>query len=57
MNTPDQYSVSDHFAGKDPIVLEVYQHLLIEMRTFGPVVEQPKKTSSTWSTNPPLPGS
>lgn len=45
MNTPDQYSVSDHFAGKDPIVLEVYQHLLSEMRKFGPVVEQPKKTS------------
>jgi hypothetical protein len=45
MNTPDQYSVSDHFAGKEPIVWEVYQHLLIEMRKFGPVVEQPKKTS------------
>ena len=45
MSTPDQYSVFDHYAGKSPIVLEVYQHLLIEMRKFGPVVEEPKKTS------------
>jgi hypothetical protein len=45
MSSPDHYFVSDHIAGKDPIVLEVYQHLLVEMRKFGPVVEEPKKTS------------
>ena len=46
MSTPGQYSVSCHFAGKDPIVLEVYQYLLSEIRKFGPVVEEPKKTSN-----------
>jgi hypothetical protein len=45
MNTPDKYSVSDHFTGKDPLVWETYQRLLIELRKFGPVVEEPKKTS------------
>ena len=45
MRLPEQYSISDHFAGKDPSVLAIYQRLLAETRKFGPVVEQPKKTS------------
>jgi hypothetical protein len=45
MIAPEQFKVSDHFARKDPLVLEVYQHLLTEMRKIGPVIEEPKKTS------------
>ena len=45
MRLPEQYLISDHFAGKDPSVLAIYQRLLAETRQFGPVIEQPKKTS------------
>ena len=45
MSEPEQYSVSDHFTGKDPTVLAIYQHLLAETRKFGLVIEEPKKTS------------
>jgi len=45
MSTPEGYKISDHFAGKDPTVLAIYQRLLAETRQFGPVIEQPKKTS------------
>jgi hypothetical protein len=44
-SAPDHYSVSDHFAGRKPLVLETYQRLLTELRKFGPVGEEPKKTS------------
>ncbi len=42
---PKSPSVSDHFAGKDPNVKSVYERLLSETRKFGPVLEEPKKTS------------
>ena len=45
MDTLDHHSVSDHFASKDPNVLAIYDQLLAEMRKFGPVIEEPKKTS------------
>jgi hypothetical protein len=45
MSLPPEYSILDHFAGKDPLVLQIYQRLLVETRKFGPVVEEPKKTS------------
>ena len=45
MGTPQEYKVSDHFMDKDPTVQAIYQHLLAETRQFGPVIEQPKKTS------------
>jgi hypothetical protein len=45
MNFPEEYSVSDHFAGKDPVVRAIYDRLLDETRCFGSVVEEPKKTS------------
>jgi hypothetical protein len=45
MSTPEQFQISNHFAGKDPTVLALYQRLLAETRQFGPVIEQPKKTS------------
>ncbi len=38
-------TVSDHFAGKDPIVKSIYARILTEARKFGPVVEEPKETS------------
>ena len=45
MSLPPEYSVSDHFTGKDPLALQIYQRLLVETRKFGLVVEEPKKTS------------
>ena len=45
MGTPEEYKISDHFAGKDPAVFAIYQRLLAETAKFGPVIEQPKKTS------------
>jgi hypothetical protein len=39
------YTVDDHFSGKPPAVREVYDRLLAAVRTLGPVVEEPKKTS------------
>jgi len=39
------YSVSDHFVNKDPNVRTLYDQLVSLVRTFGPVEEDPKKTS------------
>ena len=39
------YSVSDHFVNKDPSVRELYDQLVSLLQTFGPVEEDPKKTS------------
>ncbi|HLO28904.1 MAG TPA: DUF5655 domain-containing protein [Anaerolineales bacterium] len=41
----ETYSVSDHFVKKDPSVRALYDQLVILLRTFGPVEEDPKKTS------------
>ena len=41
----ETYSVQDHFAKKDPQVRVLYDKLLSMLRTFGPIVEEPKKTS------------
>ena len=38
-------SVSQHFEGKDPVVQSIYACILKEARKFGPVIEEPKKTS------------
>ena len=43
--TVAQYSVDDHFQGKDPHVRLIYDHLLTQLRVLGVVDEQPKKTS------------
>ena len=45
MNKPDGPAVTTHFEDKDPIVRKIYDHLLKHSRRFGPVVEDPKKTS------------
>ena len=41
----ETYSVSDHFVNKDPSVRALYDQLVSLLRTFGPIEEDPKKTS------------
>src|SRR5215218_8056871 len=41
----DTYFVNDHFVNKDPVVRTLYNQLVALLRTFGPVQEDPKKTS------------
>lgn len=41
----ESHSVDDHFTRKNPTVREVYDRLLAALREFGPVNEEPKKTS------------
>ena len=40
----DSFTVESHFEGKDS-VRRIYDWLLKEARRFGPVMEEPKKTS------------
>ena len=42
---PETYSVSDHFTNKDLSVRTLYDQLVSLLRTFGPIQEDPKKTS------------
>lgn len=39
------YQVDDHFTGRDPSVRVLYDGLLKMLRTFGPIIEEAKKTS------------
>lgn len=41
----DTYSVTDHFTDKDPVVRALYDKLLEVLNSFGPIIEEPKKTS------------
>lgn len=41
----ETYSVSDHFVNKEPSVRALYDQLISLLKTFGPVEEDPKKTS------------
>jgi hypothetical protein len=41
-NTP---SINDHFVNKDPSVRALYDQLLETLNKFGPIEEDPKKTS------------
>lgn len=38
-------TLSQHFQGKDPVVRSIYDRILAEAYKFGPVIEEPKKTS------------
>jgi hypothetical protein len=40
-----QFSVSSHFAGREPATRKIYDRLLKASSNFGPVIEDPKKTS------------
>ena len=41
----ETHSVKDHFVNKDSSVRALYDELLSILQTFGPVAEDPKKTS------------
>jgi hypothetical protein len=41
----DEFTVSSHFEGRDPAVAAIYKRLITEARKFGPMTEDPKKTS------------
>lgn len=43
--TDTGYTVDDQFIGRAPNVRAVYDLLVEQLRAFGPVSEQPKKTS------------
>ena len=40
-----EFTVLEHFQGKNPSVRATYDKLLTALRRMGPVVEEPKKTS------------
>ena len=40
-----EYTIDDQFTGQAPNVRAVYDRLLAQLRTFGTVHEEPKKTS------------
>ena len=40
-----EFSISQHFENKDPVVKSIYDRILQESRKFGTVTEEPKKTS------------
>ena len=39
------YTIKDHFVGKGPTVRALYDKLLETLTSFGPIIEEPKKTS------------
>jgi hypothetical protein len=46
MKTPaNGFTVDSHFQGKDVTVRHIYDRLLMATGKFGPVAEEPKKTS------------
>jgi hypothetical protein len=40
-----EFTVSQHFSGKDPAVQSIYERILAESSKFGKIIEEPKKTS------------
>ena len=42
-------SIAAHFERRDPVVARIYDRLLRAVRGFGPVTEDPKKTSIHWN--------
>jgi uncharacterized protein DUF5655 len=45
MKAQSSFSLNSHFENKDPVVRSTYDQLLKKVKQFGPVVEEPKKTS------------
>ena len=41
----DEFTIKSHFEGRDASVRQVYDRILKSARKFGPVGEEPKKTS------------
>ena len=52
----ETYSVNDHFVNKDPAVRALYDQLVALLTTFGPIEEDPKKTSIHLNRNSALAG-
>lgn len=42
------YTVNHHLQNKEPVVSEIYDKLLDEIKKSGPVKVEPKKTSIHW---------
>lgn len=40
-----EFTLSQHFDGKEPVVKSIYDRILREVNKFGKVIEEPKKTS------------
>ena len=40
-----EFTLSQHFDDKEPVVKSIYDRILKESRKFGKVIEEPKKTS------------
>ena len=45
MTTSNGYTVNYHFINREPVVKAAYAAILNAVRKFGPVIEDPKKTS------------
>lgn len=43
--TDQPFTIESHFADKSPVLRTIYDNLMAEIRSFGDVVEEPKKTS------------
>lgn len=41
----ENFTVASHFDGKAPEVRKIYDQLMKALQRFGPIVEEPKKTS------------
>lgn len=41
----ERFTTESHFEGKEPVVRKIYNCLLSDLKKFGPLVEEPKKTS------------
>lgn len=39
------FTIKSHFEGKTPNVRKIYDQLLKRLKKFGPILEEPKKTS------------
>ena len=40
-----EFTVDSHFVGREPVVRAIYNQLKKAIKRFGPIVEEPKKTS------------
>jgi hypothetical protein len=52
----DTPSINEHFVSKDPSVRALYDHLLKTLKTFGPIEQDPRKTSIDINRNSALVG-
>ncbi len=40
-----EFTIQEHFEGKQPVVYEIYNRLLKALKQIGPIIEEPEKTS------------